>query len=206
MRSPIPWLVPVVAALLLQACSSPILSPKPWDGYAGETLKVYGQDPATAGQLVWRAVKEQEGSRDFLVTQGEPDSLQIRGGKFSQKTVILFYTRHGAGAPHSIQLDPGKNGFVPRAPEPIATPEERPEKKSQLQNAHRHQNSPAPSSENAGKPPAQSPGEANAAPAPTPKPAQVGPSSKQRVECPIDPTRPDCQALCTAGAPHEWCR
>ncbi len=112
----------VLATLVcVAACSNPITSRKPWDDYAGETLKVHDADRATAGQLVWRAVKEQESVRDFLRAQGEPDTLEIRGGRFSQKTIILYYTRRCAGAPHSIRLDPVKDGFVPRAPEPIVT-------------------------------------------------------------------------------------
>jgi hypothetical protein len=31
------------------------------------------------------------------------------------------------------------------------------------------------------------------------------PTSRQQLECPIDPQRADCRALCTPAATHEWC-
>jgi hypothetical protein len=31
------------------------------------------------------------------------------------------------------------------------------------------------------------------------------PTSRQQLECPIDPDRPECRALCAPGATHEWC-
>jgi len=31
------------------------------------------------------------------------------------------------------------------------------------------------------------------------------PTERQLLECPIDPTRPDCRALCAANGPLEWC-
>lgn len=31
------------------------------------------------------------------------------------------------------------------------------------------------------------------------------PTMAQSLECPIDPSRADCRALCVAGATHEWC-
>jgi len=31
------------------------------------------------------------------------------------------------------------------------------------------------------------------------------PTMAQSLECPIDPSRADCRALCAAGAQHEWC-
>jgi len=38
-----------------------------------------------------------------------------------------------------------------------------------------------------------------------PSPAPTA-TARQTLECPIDPDRADCRALCTAGATHEWCR
>lgn len=36
------------------------------------------------------------------------------------------------------------------------------------------------------------------------KPA-LTPTMAQTLECPIDPSRTDCKALCASGAKHEWC-
>jgi len=33
----------------------------------------------------------------------------------------------------------------------------------------------------------------------------ANPTMAQSLECPIDPARADCRALCVAGAKHEWC-
>jgi hypothetical protein len=34
----------------------------------------------------------------------------------------------------------------------------------------------------------------------------VMPTALQRLECPIDPTRADCQSFCATGDGYEWCR
>ena len=47
-----------------------------------------------------------------------------------------------------------------------------------------------------------------AARAPSPGAGAVAvphPTMAQSLECPIDPSRADCLALCTSGAKHEWC-
>jgi hypothetical protein len=38
-----------------------------------------------------------------------------------------------------------------------------------------------------------------------PEPEARPVTSRQQLECPIDPQRPDCRALCAGGATHEWC-
>src|SRR5262245_759231 len=107
----------VLLTLSVAAChSAPMRPAKPWDPYAGEKLKVHGQGPATVGQVVWRALRNEDSLRAFLARQGEPDALEIQGGalsRFSQKTIILYYTRRGVGAPHSIRLEPAREGYVP---------------------------------------------------------------------------------------------
>jgi hypothetical protein len=35
---------------------------------------------------------------------------------------------------------------------------------------------------------------------------EARPTMAQSLECPIDPSRADCKALCASGAKHEWCR
>ncbi len=223
------WIAMMIAAGVV-ACSNPVTSRKPWDDYAGETLKVHGADRATAGQLVWRSLKEQESLRAFLASHGEPDTLEIRGGRFAQKTIILYYTRRSAGPPYSIRLDPGRNRFVPRAPERIekqgsqaSGARARPHPRSE--GSRGRQSTPAPESpartiepaprRSGGPRPARS---VEPAPAATPAGAEShepqarptghhgGATADQRVNCPIDPTRWDCRALCSPGADYDWCR
>jgi len=48
------------------------------------------------------------------------------------------------------------------------------------------------------------------APRRTPRVADAGPppdpTARQSLECPIDPGRADCRALCAGHATYEWCR
>ena len=37
------------------------------------------------------------------------------------------------------------------------------------------------------------------------KPPPPNPTMAQTLECPIDPSRADCRALCASGTKHEWC-
>ncbi len=208
---------PPVAVLVvtfgLAACANPITSRKAWDGYAGETLKVYHEDPATAGQVVWRALNDQGGIRDFLARQGEPDSLEIRGGRFSHKTIILYYTRRSVGPPHSIRLDPAKDGFTPRAPEPLATVQKAPgasgaKKGSQRARAKSPRPEASPDTDavpDANATPTEGAGKGVKTPAPRPGPDRDAPTAEQRLTCPVDPMRADCQVFCVSGA-YEWCR
>ena len=39
----------------------------------------------------------------------------------------------------------------------------------------------------------------------TAKPPPPNPTMAQTLECPIDPSREDCRALCASGTKHEWC-
>ena len=39
----------------------------------------------------------------------------------------------------------------------------------------------------------------------TTQPAAAHPTMAQSLECPIDPSREDCQALCASGVKHAWC-
>jgi hypothetical protein len=195
-------------ALCAVAChGSPMGKAKPWDAYAGEKLKVHGQDPATAGQVVWRALKDEGSLRAFLARQGEPDSLEIQGGRFSgfsQKTIILYYTRRGMGPPHSIRLEPAKDGYVPRASEPLSAPPTADKGPSPTGRRKFDDGS----TMDAPRGPADA-GDTEAPPASDARPAPVrrkAATAEQRVTCPVDPTRPDCQALCASDATQEWCR
>lgn len=49
------------------------------------------------------------------------------------------------------------------------------------------------------------------APRPAARPAEptgppLAPTPRQSLECPLDPARGECRALCAANATHEWCR
>ncbi len=196
----------LVLLLGLAAChgGSPMGKSKPWDAYAGERLKVHGQDPATAGQKVWRALKEEPGLRGFLARQGEPDSIEVLGGtmaRFSQKTLVLYYTRRAAGPPHSIRLEPSKDGYTPRGSEPLAVPP------TSERGAGRRGRSPGADVGTPMEAPRDTAaGETEAPPA---RPATVrrkAATAEQRVTCPVDPARADCQALCAGDATLEWCR
>ena len=195
-------------ALCAAAChGSPMGKAKAWDAYAGEKLKVHGQDPATAGQVVWRALRDENSLRAFLARQGEPDSLEIQGGrfsKFSQKTIILYYTRRGMGSPHSIRLEPSKDGYIPRASEPLSA---QPTSDKASGTSGRSYKSESGSTMDAPRG-AGDAGDTEAPPAGDARPAPVrrkAATAEQRVTCPVDPTRPDCQALCAGDATQEWC-
>jgi hypothetical protein len=163
---------------LVAACA--VLSPKPWDRFAdGPELKVYGSDAGSDGKAVFAALMEEPELREFLRREGEPDSLRvIGGGNFNASQVELIYVRRATGNPHRVLLYPTDSGLIPRAPEPIAVLTPTPVRTRRPRAAR-------------------------------PKPAATAapvPSAVQRLECPIDPSRPDCRALCVPGATWEWCR
>jgi hypothetical protein len=167
-------------ALLALVAACTYLSPKPWDRFAnGPELEVYSTDPGSDGKAVFAALKEEPELAAFLAREGEPDTLQvIGGGRFSASQVVLIYVRRATGNPHRVVLYPTDRGLIPRAPEPIAVL------------------TPTPV-------PTRRPRAARPRPAATAAPM---PSAVQRLECPIDPSRPDCRALCVPGATWEWCR
>src|SRR5258706_280868 len=89
------WIA-ITIAVGVAACSNAVTSRKPWDDYAGETLKVHGADPATAGQVAWLSPPDQDNPRPVLASHREPHTLEIRRGRFAQQTVILAYKRRSA--------------------------------------------------------------------------------------------------------------
>ena len=197
----------LLLALGIAACSggsSPMGKSKPWDAYAGEKLLVHGQDPATAGQKVWRALKEEDSLRGFLARQGEPDSLEVLGGTmshFSQKTIVLYYTRRGMGRPHSIRLEPTKDGYTPRGSEPLAVP---PTSDRGTGTGRRGRPSDMDSEAPGGAPRGGADEDTEALP-PVRAPRRKAATAEQRVTCPVDPTRADCQALCVSEPTLDWC-
>ncbi|HEY2386052.1 MAG TPA: hypothetical protein VGK30_03755 [Candidatus Binatia bacterium] len=198
----------LVLALGIAACQgggSPMGKSKPWDAYAGEKLRVHGQDPATAGQKVWRALREEDSLRAFLARQGEPDSLEVLGGtmsRFSDKTIVLYYTRRSMGPPHSIRLEPSKDGYTPRGSEPLAAP---PTSDRGTGGGGRRGRASDMDSESPVGAPHGAVDEDTEAPPPARAPRRKAATAEQRVTCPVDPTRADCQALCASDATLEWC-
>lgn len=171
----------LVLVALVGGCASvrPVVKPGPWDRHADSgPLQVFGADPASPGQQVYKALQGEPSVAALLKREGQPDTLQVFGSRWKPKQIVLTYTRKGAGRPRRIVLDPGKDGFVARAPEPLAVPSP----------AAKRARGPAKSKKQVQAPPEQAP------------------SAEQQLECPIDASRADCQALCKGGARYEWCR
>jgi hypothetical protein len=177
----------VALAALVAACAStaPVFRPRVWDrhGDAGP-LAVYGASRSEAGPQIFRALREEPALSDLLAREGEPDTVEVVGGRYSSKRIVLTYTRRSAGPPRRITIDSTRQGLVARAPEPLPTERQRPA---------------------AAKTPARRRQPARPKATRTPQGAPT-PSERQRLECAIEPARPDCQALCRNGAPHDWCR
>lgn len=171
----------LVLGVLVAGCVAmrPVVNPGPWDRYGDRgPLDVFGADAASPGQQVFRALLRERSLEALLGREGEPDTLEVVGGRWKPKQITLTYTRKGAGRARRIVLDPTNDGFIARASEPLATP--------------------TPAAKR-GRGPAKTRTKA------TPDPTRT-PTAQQQLECPIDGGRADCQALCTGGARHEWCR
>ena len=192
MRSSI--LTVCVVVTLGCAYTRPWVSPKEWDKHANAgVLKVYGEDPVTAGPRVYRTLLEQPDLAEFLGKQGEPDELEISGNRYGAKSIVLTYTREN---PRTIRLEQMRDGtFVAHAPEKLV-PKVQP-------TPSKTGKKPKPGAKTPHAGPTQ-PGETEGAAAGAP--AAKSPTAEQKVGCPIDPTRPDCQALCGPGVKLEWCR
>ena len=175
--------------VLVGGCATvrPVVQPKPWDRQADSgPLQVFGADPTSPGQQVFQALLREPALEALLRREGQPDTLEVVGSRWEPKQILLTYTRRGAGRPHRIVLDSAKDGFVARAPEPLATPTP----------ASQRVRVPA-QPRKAREPTAVRENQPSGEPTPT---------ARQQLECPIDATRSDCQALCRPGAPYEWCR
>jgi len=187
--SPAATLTMLALVALVGACATvrPVVQPKPWDRHADSgPLQVFGADPTSPGQQVFQALLREPSLEALLKREGEPDTLEVVGSRYKPKQIRLSYTRRGAGRPRRIVLDSTNDGFVARPAEPLATPTP----------AAQHGRGPA-RSHKSPKPAAVRENEPSAEPTPT---------ARQQLECPIDATRSDCQALCRPGAAYEWCR
>ena len=227
----------IAAVLTLAGCSAtrPLTSPQPWDKHGGEVLPVRGASPGSPGQVIYRTLRDDPSLRRTLDRQGEPDTLEVQGGRLSPKTIILRYTRPSIGTPQVIVLAPSGDGFVVRGPVAIgpshavrrrasrgrpsvppetgagtSEPVEREENGAVREDGHRRNGGAARDGDGARD------GGAVRASDRVPDAGDGGgsverrsrspqPSAEQALGCPIDPSRPDCQAFCTPGADHEWC-
>ncbi len=154
-----------------------------WDDYPNTDLQVYGTEPATAGQRVYRALEGQPELTPVLEKYPEPDTIKIVGGSWVRKNFELDFTRPElvGQKPYKVEIDRTKEGFIPRAPAPIGdAPTPQPEA------------TPAP------RPPRRG---GHKTP---PSPAKEQPSPEQKVECPIAAGRSDCKSFCPGS--WSWCK
>lgn len=173
-------------AVLIAGCANvrPVVKPGPWDRHADSgPLKVFGAAAASPGQEVFQALQREPSLAALLKREGQPDTLEVVGGRYQPKQIRLDYTRKAAGRPRRIVLDSTNDGFVARAPEPLATP--------------------APAAKRRGSKPSR---KKTQDPAAVREEKPAAPTAQQRLECPIDAGRADCRALCRGGAAYEWCR
>jgi len=179
----------LVLVVLVGGCATvrPVVKPGPWDRHADSgPLQVFGADSTSPGQQVFQALLREPSLEALLEGEGEPDTLEVVGSRYKPKQILLMYTRKGAGRPRRIVLDPTKDGFVARAPEPLATPTPAARVRGP---ARSRKKAPQPAAVRENQPGGES-----------------TPTARQQLECPIDATRADCRALCRPGASYEWCR
>ena len=168
--SPPRWAGALAALVLVVAgCArlSPVLRPAPWDEYPNSgPLAVRGAKRDAPGPRIVRALRGEPSLAALFEGHGEPDAIEVLGGRYQPKDVALVYKRTG----RRIVVESTADGWVARAPETL--PDAR-----------------------------RTTRQVRAPEAPPPGP----PTTAQALECPIDPTRADCQALCAGEAKYEWC-
>lgn len=197
-----------LAAALLLACASPdgawpLLgamwgdASKPWSGYVNEgPLPVDGAGADAPGPSIFRYVARQPALAGFLREQGPPSSLEVarRGGEPIR--ILLAYPEREGDCRIRLERAAGGDGrwsaslpSCPSAPRATPAPERR-----------------APEREDA-PPPGGGPVRESEGPSETAAPSRAcsPPTAVQRLECPIDPDREDCAALCRCDDGLEWC-
>jgi hypothetical protein len=187
LRPPVGTLTMLALVVLVEGCATvrPVVQPKPWDRQADSgPLQVFAADPSSPGQQLFQALLREPSLEALFKREGQPDTLEVVGGRWQPKQILLIYARRGAGRPRRIVLDSVNDGFVARAPELIATPR-RPARRGRVRAKSTKIREPAAVGEN--------------------EPGGV-PTAQQQLECPIDATRSDCRALCRPRGTYEWCR
>jgi len=161
-----------VLVLVLSGCASlaPVFRPTSWDRYGNSgPLAVRGAGRDAAGPTIVRALRREPKLTPVLERYGDPDTLEVTGGRYESKQIVLVYRRTA----QRIIVERSADGWVARAPEALT---DRPRRA------------------------------AARVPVPTAEiPPPPRPTMAQSLECPIDPSREDCRALCVSGATLEWC-
>jgi hypothetical protein len=176
-------LMPLACARVQQ-----VVAPQAWDENADSgPLRVHGARDDAPGPRIYRALGRRPELRTLLREQGEPDTLEVIGGRWQPKRVVLEYRRRSAGKPRRIYQEATSDGFIASAPQALS-----PRRRTAGSDRSRPVIDARETTE-----------AASSAPTDTVSPA---PTAAQELECPIDRQRPDCRAYCTVAATHEWCR
>jgi len=180
-------------------------------GHMGEgPIQVYGANVYSAGQEIYKALRQEDSLMAFLACQGEPDRVEVRENDDPDALprIILEYTRRAHPNRGTVTIEPTASGYYAARPiDPSGSLKSAPEKRPE---SPAHPNKPAPKpKEPQARPPSREPERVPEPPAPTeppqPAPAIPQPTHAQFDECPIEPWRADCRDLCVSGASWEWC-
>jgi hypothetical protein len=173
----------VVLVLALSACAT--RAPR-WDAYSdADPLPVRGMRATAPGPRILRALENDPATRRLIAANGEPDSLQVVTARDGRQRIVLTYRSTG-GRPRRFEVDPPRR--TENATASATTRAENATASAPTRRVATRRTTPAPPNQ---APQAVSP---------------AAPSARQSLECPIDPDRPDCRALCDRGGNHEWCR
>jgi hypothetical protein len=173
-------------------------------------IQVYGANVYSAGQEIYKALRQEDSLMAFLACQGEPDRVEVRENEDPDALprIILEYTRRTRG---TVTIEPTASGYYAARPiDPSGSLKSAPKKGSE---PPAHPNKPARKpKETQVPPPSREPERAPEPPAPQAptEPPQAAPAIREPTpaqldECPIEPWRADCRDLCVPGAGWEWC-
>lgn len=161
---------------------------RPWAGFENAgALPVAGAEASAPGPAIYRYVAGRPELAGFLRSYGRPDRLEVVRRGDAPLRIWLRYSGREGGC--RIRLERSSEGAERWS---AALPD--------CPRARRAPPSPAPRPQ-VSEPEVSEP----EAPEPTPTARCAPPSALQRLECPIDPARDDCAALCRCDATLEWC-
>jgi hypothetical protein len=163
-------------------------------------LQVYGASVYSPGQEIYKQLRQEDSLMAFLACQGEPDRVEVIETPGESPRIVLEYSRSGLRQRGTVDIAPSRGGFY--AAEPI-------DPSGRLSSAKSEPPRRRAPPKATPKPAPQPQDEPGPEPAPeetaAPEPSVPEPSPSQLDECPIEPWRPDCRALCGPGAAWEWC-